>query len=221
MNRKGFMMAEVVVVSAIVLVTLVSFYVSYNKIITLYNQRIDYYDVTTLYELASVRDNISDYSEYSSKSSIINEEYKKVYYIKNTDLNNIDVSNQTFKDYLKYIEDSVSFETDYVLVMEKCLNGDIDNCKYAYLEVFDTNGNDDDNNSGGTSANTGGNSANTGGNSSNVDSCTDVSNATCCAQVCKTSSLFGIVKNGTCYCCTSLVNDPLNLSDGQACTWLG
>ena len=137
MNRKGFMMAEVVVVSSIVLVTLVSFYVSYNKIITLYNQRIDYYDVSTLYELAGVRDNVSDYSDYNSMSSIINDEYEKVYYVKNTDLGNMDVSNQTFKDYLEYINDSVTFETDYILVMEKCATGDIDDCKYAYLEVFE------------------------------------------------------------------------------------
>ena len=134
MNNKGFMMAEVVVVSSIVLVTLVSFYVSYNKIISLYNQRIDYYDITTLYSLANVRDNISNYSSYSSKDIILNESNKKVYYLRNQDLDKLNVTNQTFKDYLEYIDNSVSFETDYILVMERCI--DKDNCKYAYLEVF-------------------------------------------------------------------------------------
>ena len=136
MNNKGFMMAEVVVVSSIVLVTLVSFYASYNKIISLYNQRIDYYDVTTLYELAYIRNNINDYSGYSSKDVIINESYQQVYYLNYQDLDKLSVTNQTFKDYLKYIKDAVDFETDYILVMERCINNDIDNCKYAYLEMF-------------------------------------------------------------------------------------
>jgi len=135
-NNKGFMMAEVVVVSSVVLVTLVSFYVSYNKIISLYNQRINYYDIATLYDLAYVRDGISDYSDYNSKDAIISDTYDKVYYVNNQDLDKLDVENQTFKDYLEYIDSSVNFETDNILVMEKCINNDIDNCRYAYLEVY-------------------------------------------------------------------------------------
>lgn len=200
MNRKGFMMAEVVVVSAIVLVTLVSFYVSYNKIISLYNQRVNYYDVTTLYELSYVRDNISDYSEYSSRDSVIDDEYEKVYYVKNTELGNMDVSNQTFKDYLKYIEDSVTFETDYILVMEKCKNEDIDNCKYAYLEVFENNSDNTNNNNGGGGSNTG-----TGSNQ-----CTDLTNLSCCAQYCP-SGLIADVSSGSCKCC---------VKDGSECTMI-
>ena len=57
MNNKGFMMAELVVVSAIVLVALSGLYVSYNKIFSIYNKRINYYDVATLYELGNIRDN--------------------------------------------------------------------------------------------------------------------------------------------------------------------
>lgn len=56
MNRKGFMMAEVVVVSAIVLVTLTVLYTSYNKIYATYLKRINYYDTTTLYRLGFYRD---------------------------------------------------------------------------------------------------------------------------------------------------------------------
>ena len=134
MNRKGFMMAEVVVVSSIVLVTLVSFYVSYNKIIAAYNQRIDYYDVTTLYDLAFIRDNITDYSDYESTDVVLDGTDKKVYYLDYHDLDKLSVSNQTFKDYLEYIDSSVTFETENILVMERCI--DTDNCKYAYLEVF-------------------------------------------------------------------------------------
>lgn len=56
MNKKGFMMAELVVVSAIVLVTLVAMYTSYNKIYSAYKTRLGYYDVTTLYRLGYYRD---------------------------------------------------------------------------------------------------------------------------------------------------------------------
>lgn len=56
MNKKGFMMAEVVVVSAVVLVTLVGLYASYNKIYSTYKTRLSYYDVVTLYRLGYYRD---------------------------------------------------------------------------------------------------------------------------------------------------------------------
>lgn len=56
MNKKGFMMAELIVVSSIVLVTLVALYTSYNKIYSVYKTRLGYYDVTTLYRLGYYRD---------------------------------------------------------------------------------------------------------------------------------------------------------------------
>lgn len=60
-NKKGFMMAELVVVSAIVLVTLVSLYTSYNKIYSVYKSRVGYYDVATLYRLGYYRDLFNEY----------------------------------------------------------------------------------------------------------------------------------------------------------------
>lgn len=152
MNNKGFMMAEVVVVASIVLVTLVGFYTSYNKIISIYNQRVDYYDVATLYKLAKVRDE-NFYSlcyKYNGSDDcyedVDGELGTGVYYVPNGyELSSIDASNQTFKDYLSYLENSESkFDggtvqvTDGVLIMENCYvnnNYDNNNCKYAYLEV--------------------------------------------------------------------------------------
>ena len=139
MNNKGFMMAEVIVVASIVLLALVGFYTSYNKIISIYNKRVDYYDVATLYELGSImkEQNLKD---KNSMDNVINEEYRKVYFLNKTDLINLSKSNDinlTFSEYLEFISDSATIETDNILVMEKCLNNDIDNCKYAYLEVFE------------------------------------------------------------------------------------
>ena len=134
MNNKGFMMAEVVVVSSIIIVTLVGLYTSYNKILSLYNQRINYYDINTLYELANIRKN-TDLSDLSSKTYIVDETYQKVYYLNHNHISELAVSNQTFKDYLEYLKDSAKFETENILVMENCINAD--NCKYAYLEVYE------------------------------------------------------------------------------------
>ena len=135
MNNKGFMMAELVVVSAIVLVALSGLYVSYNKIFSIYNKRINYYDVATLYELGNIRDN-NDLTGESSMANILNKSNKKVYYLNHKDLLKLNVSNQTYKEYLEYISGSVTFDTEYILVMEICLKDDINICKYAYLEVF-------------------------------------------------------------------------------------
>ena len=102
MNNKGFMMAEVVVVSAIVMLTLVAIYLSYNKIFTTYNQRLDYYDITTLYRLAEIRDNSSAIESTGWKNrGLSNEPYsvggKTLYYttkdaIINKQLNTADIN---------------------------------------------------------------------------------------------------------------------------------
>lgn len=55
-KRNGFMMAEVVVVSAIVLVVLGALFVSFNKLLLKFDSRVAYYDTTTLFQLAYYRD---------------------------------------------------------------------------------------------------------------------------------------------------------------------
>ena len=143
MNNKGFMMAEVVVVASVVLVTLVSFYSSYNKIISLYNKRVDYYDVDTLYELANIRDNNLDDLLFNEKNNISG---NVIFYVnkdsvKNKIINTDDI-NPTFKDYIEYLSTSIDFDNmkindfdvENILIMEKCTG--TDNCKYAYLEVL-------------------------------------------------------------------------------------
>jgi len=144
MNNKGFMMAEVIVVSAVVMVTLVGLYTSYNKIFSLYNQRIDYYDINTLYELAFIRDNNIDSLVLDTKNNIGGD---IIYYVNKAKVKNktidTDGLKKTFKEYLDYLSTSVDFDelivTDWliknILIMENCT--DENNCKYAYLEVID------------------------------------------------------------------------------------
>ena len=145
MNNKGFMMAEVIVVAAIILAVMVGLYASYNKIFSLYNKRVDYYDVATLYELGNIRDGI-DFSvdNPSIDGPIFSDASRKVYYINKAELNNLSNSFDTelkYKEYLKFLSTSIETDVDNILVMERCKikddgKVDINNCKYAYLEVF-------------------------------------------------------------------------------------
>ena len=46
----------------------------------------------------------------------------------------------TFMDYAKFLSNSVTLNSNYVLLMERCNikeNLNIDDCKYAYLEIYD------------------------------------------------------------------------------------
>lgn len=145
MNNKGFMMAEVVVVSAVVLVTLTGLYLSYNKILSIYNQRVNYFDTTTLYRLAYIRDvNYEDIitNKVPEWNPITNgiETLEKVYYVDKALLKEgypdyKGTVNKTFSDYIAYLSDSIESDTQNILIMEKCKNDD--DCKYAFLEVYE------------------------------------------------------------------------------------
>lgn len=155
LDKKGFMMAEVVVVSAIILIFLASIYVSYNQLYSKYKSRVIYYDAVTLYRLAYYRDNLIENHVISSLlDNVKNSDSKfqkiddfgtsdNVFIIYNNrknlngnELNNVDGIHPTYKDFISFLSSSVDFtNTDYVMVMEKCNNDD--DCKYAYLEVYD------------------------------------------------------------------------------------
>lgn len=175
LNNKGFMMAEVVVVSSIVLAFLTTIFVSYNKMYATYLTRIGYYDVTTLYRLGYYRDILIENNKLTSILSENNDitsvygagssdslfnlpdsekpdsQEDRVYLIKTKDNNHyINVNaldgtnvNETFKDYMKYLSNSVTPRSNYIMVMERCniKSGTLntDDCKYAYLEIYDGN----------------------------------------------------------------------------------
>jgi len=159
-NNRGFMMAEVIVVSAIIFVFLTGLYLSYNKLFFGYNTRINYYDTTTLYRLAYYRDVLIEEEKMNdtlllAKNGVINvfdngansilrvDNLDSVFIIYNFKRNNIDSTtlnnytvNSTFKDYMDYLKTSADLtRANYVMVMESCF--DEDDCKYAYLEVYD------------------------------------------------------------------------------------
>lgn len=137
LNKKGFMMAEVIVVSSIVLITLTSLYMSYNKIYSTYKKRINYYDVSIIYDLDQIRRNeVIDAPTNNTK--IDSEPNTTVYAIHLTDNKitdtNLSQENTTFNEYLKYLKNSITVNNcNYILVMEKCDEANKE-CKYGYLE---------------------------------------------------------------------------------------
>ena len=141
LNKKGFMMAEVIVVSSIVLITLTSLYISYNKIYSTYKKRINYYDVSIIYDLDQIRRNTAiDEPTNNTKIKKDSESNTTVYAIpltgnKITDTNtNLSQENTTFNEYLKYLKNSITVNNcNYILVMEKCDEAKKE-CKYGYLE---------------------------------------------------------------------------------------
>lgn len=73
-------MAELVVVSAIVLVTLVSLYTSFNKIYSIYKSKVGYYDVATLYRAGYYRDILNEYDLMdAAKERALNNKIVTVY----------------------------------------------------------------------------------------------------------------------------------------------
>jgi len=139
MNKKGFMMAELVIVSAIVLTTVATFYTSYNKIYSAYKTKLHYYDVTTLYKLASYRNeiNLNNYPTTDKFNNV--ESGETVYVVKNfqSQIEKPSGIKQTFKDYIDFVNNTVDykkFPTDYIMLMERCITAD--ECYYAYLEVI-------------------------------------------------------------------------------------
>ena len=141
LNKKGFMMAEVIVVSSIVLITLTSLYISYNKIYSTYKKRINYYDVSIIYDLDKIRRNVvidAPTNNTKIENDVISESNTTVYAIPLTDNKitdtNLSQENTTFNEYLEYLKNSITVNNcNYILVMEKC-DEDKKECKYGYLE---------------------------------------------------------------------------------------
>lgn len=146
LNKKGFMMAEVIVTSTIVIAIITGLYASYAKIYGLYKQRINYYDVNTLYKVGYYRDKLIDSEELNEHikncTNYIHIDSEidtsdKLYLVKTNKIDSIPAENPTFKEYIKYLSDALETKANYVMIMESCKEED--NCKYAYLEIYDGN----------------------------------------------------------------------------------
>lgn len=140
LNRKGFMLAEVVVSASVVAVVLVTMYIGINRMTAAYDKRNRYYDLDAQELAMVVNDTIrkngssvtfdnsgillsgqinSMYSETKELFDLYKNNLKynnNVYIVKNKDgFNNIKNSNinQSFKDYLDYFISKTNFDENY------------------------------------------------------------------------------------------------------------
>ena len=91
MNKKGFMMAELVVVASIVLVVLAALYVSYSKLYGIYQTRLSYYDSVALYRLSYYRDILIENSLINDL--LVDAKSKKVVSVYDSRKNDVDGAN--------------------------------------------------------------------------------------------------------------------------------
>lgn len=155
-NRKGFMLAEVIIVSVIICVVLVSLFTGINRITKAYDLRNRYYDVNALYmaekaNLYLIEDN--SINTLNSPVKVDNSNLNKVisfYKHDNTSTLNIYFTpygkdnvealkdkgtNQTYQDFIDYLSGHLEFngEYTYMLISEIC--NSTDDCYYYGLGV--------------------------------------------------------------------------------------
>ena len=143
------MLAEVVVVSVVVATVLVTMYIGLNKISSAYETRNRYYDIDAEYYAMEVNDNYDKRNDIAGAYKSLGTDIKKTYisatahkieYTKEalTSLGN-SVSNQTFKDYIEYLNGNIDFgDSSYTnfVITELCKTKD--DCYYYALKVGDT-----------------------------------------------------------------------------------
>lgn len=146
------MLAEVVVVSAVISTVLVTMYIAINRVSSAYETRNSYYDIDALFFAEEINDLIKDkklqtdstpklslgdlFTAYQSLG------YKEAngYYITPSTLNNTIEGKQTLKDFMSYFKTKLSNDNNYkyIIVSELCITDD--DCRYYALKVGDNNG---------------------------------------------------------------------------------
>jgi len=149
MNNKGFMMAELIVVSAVIIGTMSTFFVSYSKLLAKYNKLVNYYDVGTIYRLGNYYlKNKTNYVNMTnvSKGSETTEKINNITYTDTIYKGNCQymksytpVGDDFMTDYFAYFKTLESIDDNKgCLVLKSCQQKDgYDKvrCKIGYLEV--------------------------------------------------------------------------------------
>lgn len=150
LGRKGFMLAEVVVVSAVISTVLVTMYIAINRVSSAYETRNSYYDIDALFFAEEINDLIKDKGlQTDSNHKLLlgdlstayqNQDYlnyKKAngYYITPSTLNNTIEGKQTLKDFMSYLKTKLSNDNNYtyIIVSELCTHDD--DCRYYALKI--------------------------------------------------------------------------------------
>ncbi len=142
------MLAEVVVVSAVISTVLVTMYIAINRVSSAYETRNSYYDIDALFFAEEINDLIKDKEPPTdSKLSLgdLSTAYQNLgykangYYITPSTLNNTIEVKKTLKDFMSYLKSKLSNDNNYkyIIVSELCTTDD--DCRYYALKVGDNN----------------------------------------------------------------------------------
>lgn len=147
------MLAEVVVVSAVISTVLVTMYIAINRVSSAYETRNSYYDIDALFFAEEINELIKDKEPQTDSNSKLlslgdlftayqSLDYKEAngYYITPSTLNNTIEGKQTLKDFMSYFKTKLSNDNNYkyIIVSELCITDD--DCRYYALKVGDNNG---------------------------------------------------------------------------------
>lgn len=168
LDKKGFMLAEVVVVSVVIAVVLITLYAGVSKVSSAYSTRNRYYDVDSLYAAMEINDillrensslfqtktsgKLSNDSEISNFENFYKDTGSSInsyifFYSKEDNKKNIEESMSTlknlnskltFSEYLDYLSDNIDFSDEnynYMIIVERMENSDINDCYYYALKL--------------------------------------------------------------------------------------
>lgn len=140
------MLAEVVVVSAVISTVLVTMYIAINRVSSAYETRNSYYDIDALFFAEEINDLIKDKGPQTDSNSKLllgdlSTAYQSLgykangYYITPSTLNNTIEGKQTLKDFMSYLKTKLSNDNNYkyIIVSELCTPDD--DCRYYALKV--------------------------------------------------------------------------------------
>lgn len=162
LDRKGFMLAEVVVVAVVIATVLVTLFAGLNNVSSAYEVRNRYYDVDSLYAAMEIndiliRDNTIDVLLNNNVSYLLVDNRINLFMNFYTNISSYDISssyfvpynsvklnelksmniNQTFKDYIDYLSGNIDFSDDYnyIIIVERENINDINDCYYYALKL--------------------------------------------------------------------------------------
>lgn len=156
LNKKGFMLAEVVIVASVIATVLVFLYISINRMSNAYDKRNRYYDIDAMYAAMEINDIIKKDTSINSDSNIIPLDsgnysiftdfyknatsYKKInaWYCPNNSSTSINTNNDdTLKDYISYLREKLEeVNYNYLVIVE--LIKETDDVYFYTLKVGDT-----------------------------------------------------------------------------------
>lgn len=156
-GRKGFMMAEVVVVSVVIAVVLITLFTGLNRVSSAYEKRDRYYDIDALYLAMMANDiliksgDINTIIKTGNSIKITNDDVNLLLNTYNNDdvnlyfslyekgkideLKDLSTTKETTKEFIDYLGTKFDFNDDYnyIIISEICKN--VDDCYYYALKV--------------------------------------------------------------------------------------